>query len=57
MENAPKQGFRLFFFDGGNTLMEEAYRRYLIGEYWEGAEVYEIEPDGEYVYWPWGGNA
>jgi len=29
----------------------------MICDNWAGAEVYEIEPAGDYVYWPYGGTA
>ena len=36
---------------------EDVYRVYLLADYWEGAEIYEIDPVGPFSYYPWGGTA
>jgi hypothetical protein len=57
MESLRKRGVLLNKNTGCNTLLEEAYRIYMICDYWEGADIWEIEPERPYSYWPWGGTA
>lgn len=41
----------------GKLTIENAYRIYMIAEYWEGSEVYEIDPVYPFSYYPWGGTS